>query len=117
MLKPFTTKAGDVLETGRITADTIPAEWVQKAVLARRCGCKLPERFAFYALPDGRVAQVAFHPMNGADDMHCRVGQRDFMAAEYQELLDGERYCNRTALGNGALDVRRGRMAKACRVG
>lgn len=112
-MKTVTTRTGHQLEVGGIAAAGIPANWAKKAVLARK---QTGERFAFYALADGRVAQVCFHPMNGADDMFVRIGDRDFMAGEYQELLEGERFTQRTDIGYGRIDVRRGRYAKCQRV-
>ena len=110
-LKPFTTKTGEELQIGGIASAYIPTDWTRKAVLARP-----NERFAFYATPDGQVAQIAYHQMNGWDDLFCRIGSREFMATEYQELLDGEPYETRTSIGNGVIDRRTGRMAKARRV-
>ena len=54
--------------------------------------------------------------MNGADDLFIRIGARDFMAGEYQELLDGERFTQRTDIGYGRIDRREGRYAKCIRV-
>ena len=113
---PCITKAGEAIQTARLTADTIPADWTKKAVLTRPCGMNLPERFAFFALPDGRVAQVSFHPMNGPDDLFCRIGRRDFMAGQFQELLDGEPYRVATDYRYGQTEVRQGRRVKAHRV-
>ena len=103
-------------QTATLTASTIPANWVKKAVLTRPCGLNQPERFGFYATPDGRVAQINFHPMNGPEDLFVRIGDREAMAAEYQELLEGERYETRTATYGGGIDCRRGRRIKATRV-
>ena len=107
---------GHQIETGGISAQEIPTTWAKKAVLTRPCGMNQPERFAFFALPDGRVAQVNFHPMNGVEDMFFRISDREFMAGEYQELLDGERFTERTATYGGGVDCRRGRRIKATRV-
>ena len=114
--KPFTTINGQTIETsGRFSAKDIPADWQKVAVLERSCGMKTAERFGFFKLADGRVAEVSFHPMNGADDMFARIGSREFMAERFQELLDGEIYERRQQTYHG-LDVTKGRMVKAKRV-
>lgn len=113
---PFTTKAGETIETfGSFTANDIPADWKKVAVLERDCGMKTGERFGFFKLADGRVAEVSFHPMNGANDMFARIGSREFIADRFQELLDGEPFERRQQTYHG-LDVTRGRMKKAKRV-
>lgn len=112
-MKTITTKAGVTLDITGTDARNIPADWTKKAVLLRK---QTGERFAFYALTDGRVAEVIYHPMNGTEDMFTRIGPRDFMAAAYQELLDGEPWETRTATWAGGIDRRRGRYAKCQRV-
>ena len=107
-LKPFTTKSGEELQIGGIARADIPADWNRKAVLARP-----NERFAFYETPDGQVAEIRYHRMNGWDDLFCRIGSRDFMLGEYQELLDGEPF---VAYGFGGAAPRNSRMAKARRI-
>ena len=99
------------------TLNSIPSNWVKKAVLARPCGMNQPERFGFFQTPNGQVAQVFYHPMNGPDQLFCRISDSVTMAAEYKELLEGERYEQRTDIGYGRMDVRRGRRVKATRIG
>ena len=110
-LRPFTTTSGEQIQIGGITAADIPTTWEKKAVLARPY-----ERFCFFSTPDGQVAEVRFHQMNGWDDLFCRIGSREFMLGEYNELIEGERFETRTSIGNGAIDYRSGRMVKARRV-
>jgi len=112
-MKTITTQAGVTLDITGTDARNIPADWTKKAVLLRK---QTGERFAFYALADGRVAEVFFHPMNGMDDMFTRIGPRDFMAAAYQELLDGEPWKTRSATWGGGIDRRHGRYAKCQRI-
>jgi len=87
----------------RQTRADIPATWQLKGVLARHCGLRQPERFAFYDMPDGRVAEVMFHPMNGADDLFFRIDTAAGQRNRWNELLEGEVH-------------REGRYAKAQRV-
>lgn len=113
------TKSGETIEiAGRATKADIPADWTKTAVLERpidRSGQGYGERFLFFVTPKGLVAEVMWHPMNGQDDLFIRVGSRNFMAARFQELLDGERYEHRQQTFHG-LDVRKGRMVKARRI-
>ena len=118
--RTITTKAGDTLQvSGRFSSADIPSDWTKQAVLERNTDLShdgVGERFAFFSTPDGQVAQVFFHPMNGAQDMFARIGTRDFMAAAYRELMEGERFESRSYLGAGRYDVRKGRMRKARRI-
>lgn len=100
-----------------LTAATIPADWAKRCVL-HRVNQKgfAPERFAFYALPDGQVACVQFHPMNGWDDLFCAIGSREWAADRRAELLAGERFEHRESKGYGRIDVRAGRYNRAQQV-
>ena len=113
------TQSGETLEiAGRATKADIPADWQKTAVLERpvdRSGQGYGERFLFFKTPKGLVAEVMWHPMNGQDDLFIRLGSRNFMAARFKELLEGERFEHRQQTYHG-LDVRKGRMAKARRI-
>ena len=94
----------------------IPADWKLKGVLARYCGCREPERMAFYVMPDGRVAEVLYHPMNGWDDLFIRVASAELQRERWDELLNGEPWEQRTDIGYGRIDHRKGKHPKARRV-
>jgi hypothetical protein len=114
-LKPCAKTEWEVSATRWSRAD-IPAAWQLKGVLARDCGLCEPERFAFYAMPDGRVAEVQFHPMNGWEDLFARVGSAASQRDRWNELLAGEPWEQRTDIGYGRIDHRQGKMRKARRV-
>lgn len=116
-LRPHTLANGDTIEVaGAWRACDIPADWTRKGVLGRDCGCRELERFGFYALPDGRVAEIMLHPMNGPEEMFVTVRSAESARERWAELLAGEPYEQRSYLGAGRYDVRRGRHRKARRV-
>lgn len=116
-LRTRTLANGDTIETAAAwRACDIPASWARKGVLGRDCGCRELERFAFYALPDGRVAEIALHPMNGPSEMFVTIRTAELARERWAELLAGEPFEQRSSLGYGRMDVRRGRMRKARRV-
>jgi len=116
-LTATTVSSGATIETaGDWSPSLIPADWTRRGVLARGCRCVEPERFAFYALTDGRVAIVQFHPMNGWDALFVRVLPAALAREEWAELLEGEKFEDREYHGYGRMSVRRGRYAKAYRV-
>jgi hypothetical protein len=116
-LRPLTIGTGETIETASGWSQAmVPATWQHRGTLARPCGCAEPEAFAFYALPDGRVARVQFHPMNGPDALFVRVTSAATARADWAELLAGEPFAERTATYGGRVDVRRGRMRKAYRL-
>lgn len=113
-----TTKAGDVIEiAGDWSPAMIPADWVRRGVLARPGfrGCE-PEKFAFYAVTDGRVAVVQFHPMNGWDALMVRILPAALAREEWVELLEGEKFTERESVGYGQVSVREGRYVRARRI-
>lgn len=97
----------------RISLSDIPADWQLKGTLLRNCGCIEPERFSFYLLPNGQVAEVMFHPMNGPDDLFVRCGSATDQRNHWNELLAGEPWEQRTSIAAGLIDHQRGRRAKA----
>ena len=115
-----TLKSGDTIETSQsFSSEDIPSDWRCKAVLARPLPgttAEKGERFGFYRLPDGRIAEIMFHPMNGKENLFARIGTREFMGARYEELLEGELYETRECGPMGTVDRRCGRLAKAQRV-
>ena len=114
-LKPVGNGAREVAASW--SAATIPATWTKAAVLGRACGCAALELFTFYALPDGRVAKITHHPMNGPDELFVAVDTAEAMRADWAELLAGEPWEERASIGCGRMDVRRGARPKAHRVG
>jgi hypothetical protein len=98
------------------SASLIPAEWVKVGVLGRPCGCNELERYAFYALPDSRVAKITYHPMNGPAELFVAIGSAAEMRGDWAELLAGEPWEERDYHGYGQMSTRRGRYAKARRV-
>jgi hypothetical protein len=100
----------------RFSPKDIPSDWQRKGVLGRDCGCRELERFAFYVMPDGRVAEVQYHPMSGWDDLFARVGSSEDQRDRWNELMAGEPWEQRTDIGYGRIDHRKGRMRKARRI-
>ncbi len=98
------------------SAAMIPAEWIKAGVLGRACGCKELEKYAFYKLPDGRVAKITYHPMNGPDELFVAIGTAEEMRGDWAELLAGEPWEERDYHGYGRMSTRRGRYTKARRV-
>lgn len=117
-LKPsrYCPEGGWEFASGWNRAD-IPADWQLKGVLARTLGKNIePERFAFYKLPDGRVAEVSYHYMNGPDDLSVSVGTVQQQRDRWAELTEGQKWEERNYLGYGRYDNRSGRYRKAYRV-
>jgi hypothetical protein len=94
----------------------IPSDWIKVGVLGRPCGCVHLERYAFYSLPDGRVAKVTYHPMNGANELFVAIGTAKDMREDWIELLAGEPFEERNYHGYGQMSIRKGRYAKARRI-
>ena len=116
-LKPLSYGRQDVLHACDWNVGMIPADWVKRGVLSRSLGKGFkPERFAFYQLPDGRVAEVSFHPMNGPDDLSVCVRSADDQRARWNELLSGEEWEQRSDIGYGRMSHRKGKHPKAIRV-
>jgi hypothetical protein len=115
-LKPLPYGDKDILSACDWNVGMIPSDWVKRGILSRNCGLRSPERFAFYALPDGRVAEISFHPMNGADDLSVCVRSAEAQRDRWNELLAGEPWEERTGIGYGRIDHRKGKMQKAQRV-
>ena len=94
----------------------IPADWKLQAILARDTGCIELEQFAFYSVPDGRVAEAHFHPMNGWDCLFIAVRTVENSRERWAELIGGEPFKERSYLGYGRYNNRKGRMVKASRI-
>ena len=94
----------------------IPADWKLQAILARDTGCIELGQFAFYSVPDGRVAEAHFHPMNGWDCLFIAVRTGDDSRERWAELIAGEPFEERSYLGYGRYDNRKGRYVKAKRI-
>ena len=115
-LKPLSYGTDDSLYASDWNISMIPADWMKRAVLSRYCGLRTPEQFAFYSLPDGRVAEVSFHPMNGPDALFVAVRSAAAQRIRWSELLAGEPWEQTTDIGYGRIDRRQGRHPKARRV-
>jgi hypothetical protein len=115
-LKPLSYGSDDSLHACDWNANMIPADWTKRGVLYRNCGLASPERFAFYALPDGRVAEISYHPMSGPDALNVSVRSAEAQRARWNELLIGEQWEERSDIGYGRIDQRKGRHPKARRV-
>ena len=98
------------------SASMIPSDWIKAGVLGRPCGCADLERYAFYSLPDGRVAKITYHPMNGPKELFVAIGSAEEMREDWIELLAGETFEERNYHGYGQMSTRKGRYAKARRV-
>ena len=116
-LKPLSYGSQDILHACDWNVSMIPADWIKRGVLSRSLGKGwTPERFAFYQLPDGRIAEISFHPMNGANDLRVCVNSAEAQRDRWNELLAGEVWEERSSIGYGRMDCRKGRHAKARRV-
>jgi hypothetical protein len=114
-LKPLSYGNDDSLHACDWNVGMIPADWVKRGVLSRYCGLRTPERFAFYALPDGRIAEISYHPMNGPDDLSVCVRSAEAQRDRWNELMAGEPWEQRTDIGYGRIDHRKGKYPKATR--
>jgi len=113
---PKTCKGGTRQVACDWSSAMIPAEWIKAGTLGRPCGCKELETDSFYKLPDGRVARITYHPMNGPDDLFVAIGTAEEMRSDWTELLAGEPWEERNYHGYGMMSTRRGRYVKARRI-